>query len=90
MGTSISNTRLFGEFEYAAGSCSQGFHLIQKAEVMDLGDNPSFITTSLPLPKMTLTQPHCSRGNTERYIKELKTLPVTAHQTHRFWPTVCA
>jgi len=73
-GKPISNTRLFGEFEYAAGSWPQPFRIIQKAEVMDLGDNPRFIVTSLdlPSPKVAYTQLYCSRGNAERYIKELK------------------
>jgi len=73
-GKPISNTRLFGEFEYAAGSWPQAFRIIQKAEVMALGDNPRFIVTSLdlPSPKVAYTQLYCSRGNAERYIKELK------------------
>ena len=73
-GKSISNTRLFGEFEYAARSWPQAFRVIQKAEVMALGDNPRFIVTSLdlPSPKVAYTELYCSRGNAERYIKELK------------------
>jgi len=73
-GEAISNTRLFGEFEYAAGSWPQAFRIIQKAEAMDLGDNPRFIVTSLdlPSPKIAYTELYCSRGNAERYIKELK------------------
>jgi len=73
-GKIISNTRLFGEFEYGAGSWPQAFRVIQKAEVMRLGDNPRFIVTSLdlPSPKVAYTQLYCSRGNAERYIKELK------------------
>lgn len=73
-GKSIGNTRLFGEFEYAARSWPQPFRVIQKAEVMALGDNPRFIVTSLDLPdpKIAYTELYCSRGNAERYIKELK------------------
>jgi hypothetical protein len=73
-GEAVSNTRLFGEFEYAAGSWPQPFRMIQKAEVMNLGDNPRFVVTSLdlPSPQIAYTQLYCSRGNAERYIKELK------------------
>jgi len=73
-GEHVSNTRLFGEFDYAAGSWPQSFRMIQKAEVMDLGDNPRFVVTSLdlPSPEVAYTQLYCSRGNAERYIKELK------------------
>jgi len=41
---------------------------------MDLGDNPRFIVTSLdlPSPEIAYTGLYCSRGNAERYIKELK------------------
>ncbi|MDQ6958434.1 MAG: IS1380 family transposase [Mariprofundaceae bacterium] len=73
-GEAISNTRLFGEFDYAAGSWPQSFRVIHKAEVMDLGDNPRFIVTSLvlPSPEIAYTELYCSRGNAELYIKELK------------------
>jgi len=48
--------------------------VIQKAEVMTLGDNLRFIVTSLdlPSPEVAYTELYCSRGNAERYIKELK------------------
>jgi len=73
-GESICNTRLFGEFEYAAGSWPKGFRVIHKAEVMDMGDNPRFIVTSLelPSPEIAYTQLYCARGNDELCIKELK------------------
>ncbi len=73
-GKPVSNTRLFGEFKYAAGSWPQAFRIIQKAEMMELGENPRFIVTSLqfPTPEVAYTQLYCSRGNAERYIKELK------------------
>jgi len=70
----ISNTRLFDEFRYAAGSWPCAFRVIHKAEAMDLGDNPRFIVTSLtlPSPEIAYTELYCARGNAERYIKELK------------------
>jgi len=73
-GEAISNTRLFDEFSYAAGSWPCAFRVIHKAEAMDLGDNPRFIVTSLDLPdaEIAYTELYCSRGNAERYIKELK------------------
>jgi len=73
-GEAICSTRLFGEFEYAAGSWPKGFRVIHKAEVMATGDNPRFIVTSLnlPSPKIAYTQLYCARGNDELRIKELK------------------
>jgi len=69
-GKAISNTRLFDEFRYAAGSWPSAFRVIHKAEAMDLGDNPRFIVTSLelPSPEIAYTELYCSRGNAERYI----------------------
>lgn len=73
-GETISNTRLFGDFDYGAASWPRAFRVIHKAEVMDLGDNPRFIVTSLvlPTPETAYTQLYCARGNGERSIKELK------------------
>lgn len=66
--------RIFEEYEYAAGSWPQAFRTILKAEVMDVGDNPRFIVTSMEniSPEIAYQELYCDRGNDERYIKELK------------------
>jgi len=70
----VQSTRVFTEHEYAAGSWPQAFRTILKAEVMDAGDNPRFIVTSIKdlSPEMAYEKLYCDRGNAERYIKELK------------------
>jgi len=68
------STRLFEGFEYAAASWPQSFRTILKAEVMDAGNNPRFIVTSIEdlSPETAYKKLYCDRGNDERYIKELK------------------
>ncbi len=68
------STRIFTEYAYGAGSWPKAFRTILKAEVMDAGDNPRFIVTSIEniSPKMAYQELYCARGNDERYIKELK------------------
>lgn len=69
-----SNTRIYEEFEYAAGSWPQNYRVIVKAEVMDKGDNPRFVVTSLtqPTPQVVYEELYCARGNDENYIKAIK------------------
>jgi len=89
----ISNTRLFGEFDYGTASWPRAFRVIHKAEVVALRDNPRFIVTSLdlPSPAIVYTQLYCARGNGERYIKELKCdLACDRTSDTTFLPTVCA
>ncbi len=63
-GEAICNARLFGEFEYAAGSWPKGFRVIHKAEVMDMGE-----AYGTPLPYFTTqtrlirARPHTLRLN---------------------------
>jgi len=68
------STRIFEEYEYGAKSWPQPFRTILKAEVMDAGDNPRLIVTSIEniSPKVAYQELYCARGNDERYIKELK------------------
>jgi len=68
------STQLFEEYEYAANSWPQSFRTILKAEVMDAGNNPRFIVTSIEdlTPETAYKKLYCDRGNDERYIKELK------------------
>ena len=70
----VESTRLFEEYEYAAASWPQTFRVILKAEVMEAGDNPRFIVTSIAelSPETAYKKLYCDRGNDERYIKELK------------------
>jgi hypothetical protein len=41
------SSRLYDEFRYAAGSWTQPWRVVLKAEVMSAGDNPRFVVTSL-------------------------------------------
>ncbi len=68
------STQLFEEYEYAANSWPQAFRAVLKAEVMDAGENPRFIVTSIKelSPENAYKKLYCDRGNDERYIKELK------------------
>ncbi|MBC7813897.1 MAG: IS1380 family transposase [Burkholderiales bacterium] len=68
------SVRLYGEFDYAAGSWSKPWRVVQKAEVMALGENPRFIVTSLdaPTPDCAYEQLYCGRGQSENWIKHLK------------------
>lgn len=68
------SVRLYGEFEYAAGSWSKPWRVVQKAEVMALGENPRFVVTSLeaPTPDCVYEQLYCGRGQSENWIKHLK------------------
>lgn len=69
------SVRLYGEFDYAAGSWSKPWRVVQKAEVMALGENPRFVVTSLeaPTPDCVYEQLYCGRGQSENWIKHLKT-----------------
>lgn len=44
------SSRLYDEFSYAAGSWTQPWRVVLKAEVMSAGDNPRFVVTSLDAP----------------------------------------
>lgn len=69
-----SSSRIYEELEYAAGSWPQNYRVIVKAEVMEKGDNPRFVVTSLtqPTPQIVYEQLYCARGNDENYIKAIK------------------
>jgi hypothetical protein len=68
------STRTYHEVDYQAGSWSQSFRVILKAEVMSLGDNPRFVVTSLdlPSPESLYRDLYCARGQDENFIKMLK------------------
>ena len=68
------SSRLYDEFRYAAGSWTQPWRVVLKAEVMSAGDNPRFVVTSLeaPTPAMLYEDLYCARGNCENAIKAVK------------------
>jgi hypothetical protein len=82
-----TSTRTYHEFDYAAGSWSQPWRVILKAEVMALGDNPRYVVTSLdrPAPECLYRQIYCARGQDENYIKMIKNdLASDRTSDHRF------
>ena len=66
--------RLYAEFRYAAASWHRPLRVVQKAEVMELGENPRFVVTSLeaPEPIRVYEELYCARGQAENWIKHLK------------------
>ena len=66
--------RLYAEFRYAAASWHRPLRVVQKAEVMGLGENPRFVVTSLeaPEPIRVYEELYCARGQAENWIKHLK------------------
>jgi len=68
------STRTYHEVDYAAGSWPQSFRVVLKAEVMQLGDNPRFVVTSLnqPTPELLYRDLYCARGQDENFIKMIK------------------
>lgn len=68
------SVRVYAEFAYAAGSWRKPWRVVQKAEVMALGENPRFVVTSLdaPAPARVYEELYCGRGQAENLIKHLK------------------
>lgn len=66
--------RIYGEFQYKAGSWSKPYRVIVKAEYNEKGANTRFIVTSLEKAHRTFVyeRVYCGRGATELMIKELK------------------
>ena len=63
--------RLFGEFQYAAGTWDKQRRVIARIEHGDKGENPRFIVTSLAGDGQALyEQTYCGRGEVENRIKE--------------------
>jgi hypothetical protein len=82
-----TRTRTYHELDYAAGSWSNPWRVILKAEVMALGDNPRYVVTSLdlPTPECLYRQLYCARGQDENYIKMIKNdLASDRTSDHRF------
>ncbi len=68
------HTRTYHDLDYRAGSWPKSFRVVLKAEVMELGDNPRFVVTSLdlPSPECVYRDLYCARGQDENFIKMLK------------------
>jgi hypothetical protein len=68
------SVRVYAEFSYAAGSWRKPWRVVQKAEVMALGENPRFVVTSMeaPTPQRVYEELYCGRGQAENLIKQLK------------------
>jgi hypothetical protein len=63
--------RIFGEFEYAAGSWDKKRRVIIKAEQLPQGPNCRFIVTNLGgKPQSLYDDVYCQRGDMENRIKE--------------------
>ncbi len=66
--------RVFIDFMYQAGSWKRSRHVVGKAEVTMLGDNPRFVVTNLDEfpPRLLYEMAYCGRGRCERHIGEFK------------------
>lgn len=79
--------RLFGEFDYAAGTWDRERRVVAKAEHSARGGNPRFIVTSLQGEAQALyDEVYCARGEMENRIKEQQ-LGLFADRTscHSWW-----
>ena len=63
--------RMFGEFQYAAGTWNRQRRVIARLEHGEQGADPRFIVTDLPgSPKALYERRYCARGEAENRIKE--------------------
>ena len=79
--------RLFGEFDYAAGTWDCERRVVAKAEHSARGGNPRFVVTSLQGEAQALyDEVYCARGEMENRIKEQQ-LGLFADRTscHSWW-----
>ena len=69
-----ASSRLYEEFSYAAASWEQPWRVILTAAVMEAGDNPRFVVTSLeaPSPQQVYEELSCARGNGANDSKAVK------------------
>lgn len=77
--------RLFGEFNYSAGTWPAERRIVVKAEVTAKGNNPRFVVTNLVDEPEDVYSFYIARGDSENRIKELK-LDLCSGRTscHRF------
>ncbi len=65
--------RHFGSFSYAAKSWAHERVVVMKAELMERGENPRFVVTSLSgFGAELLYEAYCDRGQSENWIKDFK------------------
>ena len=79
--------RMFGEFEYAAGTWDKARRVIARLEHGEQGANPRFIVTDLAgSAKALYERRYCARGEAENRIKEAQ-LDLFGRRAscHRFW-----
>lgn len=82
-----TSTKVYEDLDYQAGSWSNTYRVVVKAEVMALGENPRFIVSSLTQPSAQALYEdfYCPRGQDENYIKALKNdLAVDRTTCHSF------
>ena len=80
--------RLFGEFQYQAGSWDRERRVIVKAEHTSKGANPRYVVTSLERePQPLYEEDYCARGEAENRLKEQQ-LDLFSDRTscHEWWP----
>jgi hypothetical protein len=77
--------RLFGEFNYSAGTWPKERRVVVKAEVTVKGNNPRYVVTNLDGSPEEIYNFYTFRGDSENRIKELK-LDLSSGRTscHRF------
>ena len=71
--TGAEKVRLLGETTYQADSWEHPRRVVIKAEALPKGPNTRFVVTSHPDPPETLYAWYTDRGETENWIKDLKT-----------------
>jgi hypothetical protein len=71
--TGAEKVRLFGETAYQAASWEQPRRVVIKAEVLSQGPNTRFVVTSRADPPEALYAWYTDRGETENWIKDVKT-----------------
>jgi hypothetical protein len=68
---SRQKVRLFGQFEYQAGSWDRPRRVIVKAEHTSKGANPRYVVTNVAgAPQALYEEDYCARGEAENRIKE--------------------
>jgi len=69
-----SPTRVFAQFDYAAGTWPHERRIIAKAEHLEKGPNPRFVVTSMREfdPRLIYERVYCARGQAENWIKDFK------------------
>ncbi|MBC8228729.1 IS1380 family transposase [bacterium] len=85
--TTNKKQRLFGEFDYAAGTWPKERHVIIKAEHNSKGPNTRYVVTNLSGdPQYLYDKIYCQRGAMENRIKEQQ-LDLFADRTscHKWW-----